>query len=116
MLAPAASGKHIELAYSLAPDLPATIVGDAGRLRQIVLNLLSNAVKFTSEGEVVLTMQGRRLDASRDPAQLGRWEIAIDVRDTGIGIPPDRSGRLFESFSQADASISRRFGGTGLGL
>ena len=116
VLAPAASGKQIELAYSLAPDLPATIVGDAGRLRQIVLNLLSNAVKFTSEGEVVLTMQGRRLDAGRDPAQLGRWEIAIDVRDTGIGIPPDRSGHLFESFSQADASISRRFGGTGLGL
>ena len=116
VLATTASGKHIELAYSLAPDLPATIVGDAGRLRQIVLNLLSNAVKFTSEGEVVLAMHGHRLDTGRDPAALGRWEIAIDVRDTGIGIPPDRIGDLFQSFSQADASISRRFGGTGLGL
>jgi PAS domain S-box-containing protein len=116
MLAATASGKHIELAYSVAPDLPGTIVGDAGRLRQIVLNLLSNAVKFTNEGEVVLTMQGRRLDTAADPAELGHWEIAIDVRDTGIGIPADRIGNLFQSFSQADASISRRFGGTGLGL
>jgi signal transduction histidine kinase/DNA-binding response OmpR family regulator len=116
VLAPAAAGKHIELAYSLAPDLPATIVGDAGRLRQIVLNLLSNAVKFTSEGEVVLAVHGRRVGNGGDPAALGRWEIAVDVRDTGIGIQADRIGDLFQSFSQADASISRRFGGTGLGL
>jgi PAS domain S-box-containing protein len=115
LLAPTASSKGIELAYSLALDLPRTIVGDAGRLRQIVLNLLSNAVKFTTVGEVVLTMSGRRIDTG-DPAALGRWEIGIEVRDTGAGIPPDRLGHLFQSFSQADASISRRFGGTGLGL
>jgi signal transduction histidine kinase len=90
-------------------------VGDAGRLRQIVLNLLSNAVKFTSEGEIVLTMHGRRIDGG-EPSALGRWEVGIDVRDTGVGIPADRLGDLFQSFSQADASISRRFGGTGLGL
>ena len=115
LLAPAASRKSVELAYAVASDLPATIVGDAGRLRQIVLNLLSNAVKFTSEGEIVLTLSGRRIDAGEASA-LGHWEIGIDVRDTGVGIPPDRLGHLFQSFSQADASISRRFGGTGLGL
>jgi PAS domain S-box-containing protein len=115
LLAPAASRKGIELVYSLDGDLPATIVGDGGRLRQIVLNLLSNAVKFTDRGEVVLTLRGHRIDA-RGPAALGRWEIAIDVRDSGVGIPADRLGLLFQSFSQADASISRRFGGTGLGL
>jgi PAS domain S-box-containing protein len=115
LLAPAASRKGVELAYSLAADLPSTIVGDAGRLRQIVLNLLSNAVKFTSRGEIVLTMHGRRIDGG-GPSALGRWEIAVDVRDTGVGIPSDRLGDLFQSFSQADASISRRFGGTGLGL
>ena len=92
-------------------DLPRAIVGDEGRLRQIVLNLLSNAVKFTEQGEVELTVGGddpwrrRPLDAS-----------TVDVRDTGIGIAPDRIERLFASFSQADASISRRYGGTGLGL
>ena len=115
VLARTASAKGIELVYSLAPDLPETIVGDAGRLRQIVLNLLSNAVKFTSAGEVVLTVDGRSVEQGAS-AVGGRWEIAIEVRDTGIGIPPDRIGHLFESFSQADASITRRFGGTGLGL
>jgi CheY-like chemotaxis protein len=84
-------------------------VGDAGRLRQILLNLLSNAVKFTERGEVVLTVAGR-------PLPGGRSEMQITVRDTGIGIPPDRMDRLFQSFSQVDASVSRRYGGTGLGL
>ena len=94
---------------------PATSIGDAGRLRQIVLNLLSNAVKFTEQGEVVLTVGGSRSNAGGERAER-TWEIEVDVRDTGIGIPPDRIGRLFQSFSQADASISRRYGGTGLGL
>ena len=84
------------------------MLGDAGRLRQIVLNLLSNAVKFTERGEVVLTAIGG--GAGRPVVGLH-----VDVRDTGIGIPPDQMDRLFQSFSQADASISRRFGGTGLG-
>ena len=83
----------------------------AGRFRQIVFNLLSNAVKFTDAGEVVLTAIGHARDGRRRPGGS-----RIEVRDTGIGIPPDRIDRLFQRFSQADASIARRFGGTGLGL
>ncbi|MEA2608219.1 MAG: hypothetical protein QOJ75_462, partial [Chloroflexota bacterium] len=86
------------------------------RLRQIVLNLLSNAIKFTDQGEVILSMTGRRIDVGGADEPPGRWEIRLEVHDTGMGIPADRIGRLFQSFSQADASISRRFGGTGLGL
>ncbi len=113
VLAPTAAAKRLELAYAIEDRLPRMIVGDQGRLRQIVLNLLSNAVKFTEEGEVELTVSGRPSTPDRPD---GRWELTIDVRDTGIGIPADRVGRLFQSFSQADASISRRYGGTGLGL
>ncbi len=109
VLAPAAAAKGIELAYEPGRTLPPALLGDAGRLRQILLNLLSNAVKFTERGEVVLAVDGRALDD-------GRHELAITVRDTGIGIPPDRMDRLFQSFSQLDASVSRRYGGTGLGL
>src|SRR5204863_8236465 len=72
-------------------------------------NLLSNAVKFTESGEIVVSVRSSRL-ADR------RWQVEVDVRDTGIGIAADRIGRLFQSFTQADASISRRYGGTGLGL
>ena len=96
---------------------PRTIVGDAGRLRQIVLNLLSNAIKFTETGEIIVDVSGSRIDAGAvgdgAPAD-GRSAWRSTTR--GIGIPPDRVGRLFQSFSQADASISRRYGGTGLGL
>ena len=109
VLAPTAASKGVELAYEPGPDLPAALVGDAGRLRQIILNLLSNAVKFTDVGEVVLSVDGRSLAD-------GRQELTIEVRDTGIGIPPERMDRLFQSFSQVDASVSRRYGGTGLGL
>ena len=114
VIAPAAAAKHIELAYAIDDGLPRTVVGDQGRLRQIVLNLLSNAVKFTETGEVELTVSGRPLTTGDRPE--GRWELTVAVRDTGIGIPADRVARLFQSFSQADASISRRYGGTGLGL
>jgi signal transduction histidine kinase/CheY-like chemotaxis protein/putative methionine-R-sulfoxide reductase with GAF domain len=115
ILAPAAARKGLELAYSIDEDLPSNFVGDAGRLRQMLLNLLSNAVKFTERGEVVMTVGGRPTehDGRGGP---GRWEIRIDVRDTGIGIPPEAMGKLFQSFSQVDASIARRYGGTGLGL
>ncbi|MCJ7710996.1 MAG: response regulator, partial [Chloroflexi bacterium] len=116
VIAPLAAGKGIELAYAVDPNVPSVIIGDSGRLRQIVLNLLSNAVKFTEQGEVVLRVTGRRVDERKASIHGGRWEIEAEVRDTGIGIPPDRIGRLFQSFSQADVSISRRFGGTGLGL
>ncbi len=115
VMAPTSDKKGVELAYAIDEDLPRFLAGDAGRLRQVVLNLLSNALKFTARGEVVMTATGRRLPR---PVRSGadRWEIEVEVRDTGIGIPPDRIGRLFQSFSQVDASVARRFGGTGLGL
>jgi GAF domain-containing protein/CheY-like chemotaxis protein len=115
VLAPAAAAKHLELVYTIDEELPRTIVGDQGRVRQIVINLLSNAVKFTDRGEVELSVTGKPLDG-RDGAAPPRWLVSVSVRDTGIGIPADRMDRLFQSFSQADASISRRYGGTGLGL
>ncbi|HSS36962.1 MAG TPA: response regulator, partial [Patescibacteria group bacterium] len=110
VIAPTAASKGIELAFTIADDLPMAFLGDVGRLRQIVLNLLSNAVKFTDAGEVVLAVTGAR----RPRSDL--WDVRIDVRDTGVGITAEQMPRLFQSFSQADASISRRFGGTGLGL
>ncbi len=115
ILAPSAAEKGLELLYTIDEDLPVTLVGDAGRLRQMLLNLLSNAVKFTEAGEVVVTVGGSQIDAA-SRRDLGRWEIRIDVRDTGIGIPASAMDRLFQSFSQVDASIVRRYGGTGLGL
>jgi GAF domain-containing protein/CheY-like chemotaxis protein len=117
VLAAAAAAKHLELVYSIDDALPRTIVGDQGRLRQVVINLLSNAIKFTERGEVELAATGARVKADAgDGTNLRPWTITIAVRDTGIGIPADRMGRLFQSFTQADASISRRYGGTGLGL
>ena len=115
ILAPTAARKGLELIYSIDEELPTTLVGDAGRLRQMLLNLLSNAVKFTERGEVVVSVSGSQIEA-KSRRGLGRWEIRIDVRDTGIGIPPEAMSRLFQSFSQVDASIARRYGGTGLGL
>ena len=99
-----AAAKGIGFICALAEDLPKEIVGDPLRLRQVLVNLLSNAVKFTDTGEV-------RLEIRRQASQL-----AISVSDTGIGIPQERMGRLFQSFSQVDSSTSRRYGGTGLGL
>jgi len=115
ILAPSAARKGLELIYALDEDLPLNLIGDAGRLRQMLLNLLSNSVKFTERGEILVTVAGSAIEqaARRGPM---RWEIRIDVRDTGIGIPPDAMSKLFQSFSQVDASIARRYGGTGLGL
>jgi GAF domain-containing protein/CheY-like chemotaxis protein len=115
ILAPAAAKKGLELVYSIDEDLPPVFVGDAGRLRQVVLNLLSNAVKFTERGEVVVTVGGNEVPGARRDGRP-TWQIGIDVRDTGIGIPATAMDRLFQSFSQVDASIARRYGGTGLGL
>ena len=109
IVAPRAWEKQIELGCLIDEDAPAGIVGDAGRLRQVLLNLLSNAVKFTEEGEVVV-------DVDAEPTGASSYRLALAVRDTGIGIPPDRMDALFESFSQVDASTTRRYGGTGLGL
>jgi signal transduction histidine kinase/CheY-like chemotaxis protein/putative methionine-R-sulfoxide reductase with GAF domain len=116
ILAPAAAKKGLELVYAIDEDLPLNLIGDAGRLRQMLLNLLSNAVKFTERGEVVVTVGGSQIEAPSSRRGLGRWAIRIDVRDTGIGIPAEAMGKLFQSFSQVDASIARRYGGTGLGL
>jgi PAS domain S-box-containing protein len=99
--------KNIDLAFSAAGPLPEKVSSDPGRLRQIVLNLVGNAVKFTDKG-------GVRVVARLEHGKPERY--AIDVIDTGIGIAPERTGALFEAFVQADVSISRRYGGTGLGL
>ena len=109
IVAPRASDKEIELGCLVGEDVPAGILGDAPRLRQVLLNLLSNAVKFTDQGEVIVNVNAA-------PDTAGTRLLHLAVRDTGIGIPADRIDRLFESFSQVDASTSRRYGGTGLGL
>ena len=111
LVATRAAEKGIDLAYLMGDGVPAAIVGDVTRLRQVLLNLLSNAVKFTERGEVVLSVSARRTGRG-----ARRHELTFTVRDTGIGIPADRLGRLFQSFSQVDASTTRRYGGTGLGL
>ena len=109
IVAPRASEKPVELGCLIDEGVPAGIMGDGPRLRQVLLNLLSNAVKFTDSGEVVVHVDAK-------PAGGGMHRLHLAVRDTGIGIPPDRMNRLFESFSQVEASTSRRYGGTGLGL
>lgn len=106
-----ADAKHIELGLLIDPDMPSWVVGDAGRLRQILLNLLHNAVKFTSEGEVVVHVLPQ---TDKDGRHAGM--IRFEVADTGIGIPEDRIPLLFQPFTQVDASMTRKFGGTGLGL
>jgi PAS domain S-box-containing protein len=100
-----ANQKKLALRYTLDYNLPAALIGDVTRLRQILVNLLGNAIKFTESGEVVIRAQ---------PFTDGF--IHFMIRDTGIGIPPERAGRLFQTFSQVDASTTRRYGGTGLGL
>ena len=126
LLAPKAAEKNLDLAYVVDDLIPKILVGDSTRLRQILVNLISNAVKFTPAGEVVVEVfpsaQGpRRLEPGhkqdteflRHPEQ---WLLHFCVRDTGIGIPPDKQERLFKSFQQVDASTTRHYGGTGLGL
>jgi len=101
--------KGLELVCQIMPDVPADLVGDPDRLRQVLLNLLSNAVKFTDRGEVVL-----RVENEPDSPAPGR--LRFSVSDTGPGIPPDKVSMIFESFTQADSSTTRTHGGTGLGL
>jgi PAS domain S-box-containing protein len=104
-----AAQKGLDLLYEIAADAPSEVRGDINRLRQILVNLLNNALKFTAHGEVVLTLT----TSSIDQATI---ELHFVVRDTGIGIPAAAMERLFHSFSQVDASTTRKFGGTGLGL
>ncbi len=131
VVASLAAEKRLSLALDVDADLPEIFVGDAGRIRQILNNLVSNAIKFTPEGEIVVTVSGRRIgdiDDSRGASsehnidhsgaedQSGVWRLFFDVADSGIGIPADRLPLLFNSFSQVDGSTARKFGGTGLGL
>ncbi len=109
MLRPAAKVKGIRLVIECDDAVPSRITGDPVRIRQVVLNLLSNAVKFTRHGDIRLT-----LSAEVDPD--GAPFVRIAVRDSGVGIPQDKQGRLFQPFAQADCSTTREFGGTGLGL
>ena len=108
-LAMHAASKNIELVYHIPADVPDRLVGDPRRLRQVVINLVGNAVKFTEEGEVEVGIAVE--EALPDAVCLRLW-----VRDTGIGIAPEKQARIFDSFSQVDESTSRRFGGSGLGL
>ena len=105
-----ATEKGLELVASVDESVPPTVLGDATRIRQVLSNLIGNAVKFTESGEVYAAVE------VESPPVDGRIRISFSVSDTGIGIPPDKAERLFKSFSQVDASTTRRFGGTGLGL
>ncbi|MGE0439540.1 MAG: response regulator [Gemmatimonadales bacterium] len=109
LLASRASEKGLRLAARFAPGTPRRVIGDAGRVRQILFNYTGNAIKFTAEGHVLIEVSGEELTG-------GEAVLRLAVTDTGIGIPPEHHARLFQKFSQADASTTRRFGGTGLGL
>jgi signal transduction histidine kinase/DNA-binding response OmpR family regulator len=99
--------KGLELAFELEPDVPENIVGDDGRLRQILFNLVGNAIKFTKEGEIVLSVS---------KTEQAGTHLQFSVRDTGVGIAPDKISKIFAAFEQEDTSTTRQFGGTGLGL
>jgi signal transduction histidine kinase/CheY-like chemotaxis protein/putative methionine-R-sulfoxide reductase with GAF domain len=121
LVAARAAEKKLDLALFIEEGVPPAIVGDSTRLRQILINLLNNAVKFTEKGEVVLsvTMNDERRTTNEPSASVFGPPSSVmhfSVRDTGIGIPPDRLDRLFQAFSQVDASTTRKYGGTGLGL
>jgi CheY-like chemotaxis protein/anti-sigma regulatory factor (Ser/Thr protein kinase) len=109
LLALRAHEKGLELTCEVKPDTPRTVIGDAARLRQVIVNLLGNAIKFTRSGEVTLMAGVEAMDGDRAI-------LHFCVRDTGIGIAPEKQKTIFEAFTQADSSITRLFGGTGLGL
>ncbi|UJB72449.1 response regulator (plasmid) [Acaryochloris sp. 'Moss Beach'] len=126
IVASKASEKNLELAYLINSPIPTAILGDITRLRQVLVNLLNNAIKFTGEGEVVVYVSANPIEEQRSQADAEcvtpvvadatSYVIQFDIKDTGIGIPPDKLKRLFKSFSQVDVSTTRKFGGTGLGL
>lgn len=105
-----AGKKGLDLVYEIDHDVPAQIIGDSLRLRQVLVNLVSNAIKFTEEGEIFLGVHLLKTKAD------GKIELQFEVRDSGIGIPEEKMERLFKAFSQVDSSTSRKYGGTGLGL
>ncbi|TWU54462.1 Signal transduction histidine-protein kinase BarA [Rubripirellula tenax] len=106
--------KGIELAFRIAPEVPRFAIADAGRLRQVLINLVGNAIKFTEKGEVVVDV--RLADDVASDASTGDQSVEVVVRDTGIGIEPEKYASIFHEFEQADTSTTRKFGGTGLGL
>jgi len=110
LFAPRAATKGVELVVALDPSLPAQVVGDPGRFRQVLFNLVGNAVKFTERGWIELEVSAERVRGKRE------WQLHCHVLDTGIGLEPHQIPHLFERFTQADASINRKYGGTGLGL
>jgi signal transduction histidine kinase/DNA-binding response OmpR family regulator len=112
LLANTAAEKKLELMYMMADEVPAAIYGDLTRLRQILVNLVGNALKFTERGELMISVS---LDPRPD-LKPGERQLHVAVKDTGIGIPPERLNQLFQSFNQIDASTTRKYGGTGLGL
>lgn len=101
--------KGIELVYDVDPELPEALVGDPGRIRQILVNLVGNAIKFTEQGEIAVTVT----EESEGP---GMTHVHFAVRDTGVGVPAEKQAKIFDPFSQADGSMARKYGGTGLGL
>ncbi|HAC64702.1 MAG TPA: hybrid sensor histidine kinase/response regulator [Cyanothece sp. UBA12306] len=116
LFASQASQKQLELAYLIEPNTPRAIIGDSNRLRQILANLLGNALKFTETGEVVIYVSSKQLPHNDQNQENLPYEIRFAVKDTGIGIAPKHCERLFKPFSQVDASTTRKYGGTGLGL
>ena len=108
-LAARAHGKGLELALRIAPDTPDLLVGDAGRIRQVLVNLVGNAIKFTEHGEVIV-------DVAEESRADDHVVLHFSVRDTGLGIAADKHQRIFDAFAQADSSTTRQYGGTGLGL
>jgi len=126
LLSPKANEKSLDLSYTLEDSIPKVLVGDVTRLKQILVNLIGNAIKFTSAGEVAIEVKPaahglRRIDPGGEPdtefiRHPQQWLLHFSVRDTGIGIPLQKQGRLFKSFQQVDASTTRHYGGTGLGL
>lgn len=101
--------KNIELLYNIDENVPDYVMGDSTRVQQVLVNLVRNAIKFTEEGEIVIFVQSKKMEA-------GSVKLMFEVKDTGIGIPKNKQLKLFQSFSQVDASTTRKFGGTGLGL
>ncbi|MBI5381418.1 MAG: PAS domain S-box protein [Opitutae bacterium] len=122
LLATKAAEKQLDLLYEFADDVPEYIMGDTTRLGQILMNLVANALKFTQHGEVEVRVQRQPSAAPNHTAETGTQPapgactLVVTIRDTGIGIPQEAQARLFQSFSQVDASTTRKFGGTGLGL
>ncbi len=109
-----AAAKGLELACRVAPEIPDRLVGDPGRLRQVVVNLVGNAIKFTERGEIVVEVTPQEEDSCVPPN--GHASLRISVSDTGVGIPREQQAKVFDAFTQADSSTTRKFGGTGLGL